>query len=201
MRSQDVIILMTCLLLICEPVFSASLYGSKMTRQQIQDSDKDGVINMRDRCQNTPLNAEVDNYGCHKSVPHLLYVKLEVLFHNDSDQVRPIYYKEIKKLANFMQDNPSAKVIIEGHTDSVGRQAYNQILSLNRARAIVDILIHSFKISKWRVKAKGYGENKPTANNNTLIGKSQNRRVIAEISIQTKIDISRWNIYSVDSNK
>ena len=162
-----------------------------MTQQQIQDNDKDGVINMRDRSQNTPLNAEVDNYGCHKSVPHLLYVKLEVLFHNDSIQVRPIYYKEIKKLADFMQDSLNTKVTIEGHTDNVGRQAYNQTLSLNRARAIVDILIHSFKISKLRVKTKGYGESNPTANNNTFIGKSQNCRVIAKISIQTKIDISR----------
>jgi len=191
-----ILLIIACLL--PEQNVSGSLYGDKKFIRQLKDNDKDGVINIRDKCKNTPLNAKVDNKGCHKTIPHKLYVELKVFFETDSTEIRFQYYKEIKKLADFMKDNPSSKVVIEGHTDNSGRQSYNQSLSYNRAQAIADILIQSFKISAKRVKAIGYSESRPIASNASAEGKKKNRRVVAEISIQTKIDINRWDIYSVD---
>lgn len=201
MFKHGFVIVLLCLYSLSEYTFSESLYGNRTTRQSIQDKDKDGVINARDRCPNTPLKAKVDHYGCHKTTLHKLYVELNVLFETDSHVVRPQYYSEVKKLADFMRDNPSSKVVIEGHTDNTGSKEYNQILSQNRAQAITEILVYSFRIKKSRIKTIGYGEQHPLSPNHTHKGKRTNRRVVAEISMTTKVDINKWNIYSVDEKR
>ena len=201
MLKHGYVIFLLCLYSFSEYTFSESLYGNKMTRQRIQDNDKDGVINARDHCPKTPLKAKVDHYGCHKTTIHKLYVELKVLFETDSHIVRPQYYSEIKKLADFMRDYPSSKVVIEGHTDNSGSQEYNQKLSQNRAQAITEILVYSFRVKKSRIETIGYGEQHPITSNHTHIGKRSNRRVVAEISMTTKVDINKWHIYSVDSIK
>ncbi len=74
-----------------------------------------------------------------------------------------------------MQDNPTVKVQIEGHTDNVGNAADNMKLSENRAKAVVNYLV-SKNISITRLTAKGFGATKPIAENNTEEGRAQNRR-------------------------
>ena len=191
------------LLLVCLCSFSGvsqaeSLYGNKRAQHHLKDNDKDGVINIRDRCANTPKDAAVDHYGCHKSNDKLLSVELNILFVSNRFEVRPRYYGEVKKLADFMKDNPGSSVVIEGHTDNVGNETLNQTLSKNRSQAIAAILINTFKIEKSRVKAVGYGESRPIASNDTEQGKRQNRRVVAEVFARSTVDINKWNIYSVD---
>lgn len=191
-------VLLLCLCSFSELLYAGSLYGNRMTQHHLKDDDKDGVINIRDKCSNTPITAAVDNYGCHKSNSKLLSLELKILFLSNQYEVRPRYYGEIKKLAEFMRDNPGSSVIIEGHTDDVGNELLNKTLSQNRAQAIAEILINTFRVDKRRVKAVGYGENRPIASNDTPEGKSQNRRVVAEIFARSTVDISKWDIYSVD---
>jgi OOP family OmpA-OmpF porin len=80
-----------------------------------------------------------------------------------------------------MKDNPSLRIVIEGHTDSVGTDAYNQRLSERRASAVRSYLIAQ-GIEASRISTKGYGESKPKASNETAAGRAQNRRaeVIAD---------------------
>jgi len=165
-----------------------------MTRHRLQDDDKDGVINVRDKCALTPLRADVDNDGCQKSTQVLRYVGLNLLFSNNSYVVRPRYDKAVKKLADFMQKYPESSVVVEGHTDDVGSHADNLILSLNRAKAIANILVTRFSLDTSRIKIRGYSEDNPIGNNETALGKRQNRRAAAEISIQTKVGIYKWDI-------
>jgi OOP family OmpA-OmpF porin len=74
-----------------------------------------------------------------------------------------------------MKDNPSLRVSVEGHTDSVGSDAYNQRLSERRAQAVKDYLVHQ-GIDAGRITTTGYGESKPVASNATEAGRAQNRR-------------------------
>ena len=96
-------------------------------------------------------------------------------------------------------EHPESTVVIEGHTDSVGSDQYNEVLSENRANAVVSTLIDLFGIDKERVSGVGYGEARPIASNETAMGRQQNRRVMAEIYGEETTQIKRWNIYSVDN--
>jgi len=198
MGSYGFAILLVCLCSFSELTVAGSLYGNKMTQHHLKDDDKDGVINIRDKCANTPINAAIDNYGCHKSNSKLLSVELNILFASNRYVVQPRYYGEIKKLADFMRDNPGSSVIIEGHTDDVGNELLNQSLSKNRAQAIATILISTYRVAKSRVQAIGYGETRPIASNDSIEGKGKNRRVVAEVFAQSTVDINKWDIYSVD---
>ena len=74
-----------------------------------------------------------------------------------------------------MRDNPSLHVVVEGHTDSVGSEAYNQKLSERRAEAVKRYLVAQ-GIDGSRVTMRGYGKSKPVADNGTAAGRAKNRR-------------------------
>jgi OOP family OmpA-OmpF porin len=113
-------------------------------------------------------------------------MKLLVEFDTGKAVVKPKYHKEIKKVADFMKENPDTKVAIEGHTDSVGKEAANVKLSQRRAEAIVSYLVAKFGIDKSRLTAVGYGPKKPVASNKTADGRAKNRRVEAKIETMTR---------------
>ena len=75
-----------------------------------------------------------------------------------------------------------ARLSVSGHTDSVGRDAYNQRLSEQRAKAVTDYLVSSGVPRASVVSVKGMGEAQPVADNNTADGRAMNRRT--EILIQ-----------------
>ncbi len=71
--------------------------------------------------------------------------------------------------------------MVEGHTDSVGSDAYNQTLSERRANAVRDVLVNQYGVGGERVNAVGYGETRPVADNASAEGRAVNRRVEAEV--------------------
>jgi outer membrane protein OmpA-like peptidoglycan-associated protein len=72
--------------------------------------------------------------------------------------------------------NPAVRIEVAGHTDSVGNDAYNQLLSERRANTVRDFLI-SRGVPADRLTVKGYGETDPIADNSTEEGRAKNRRV------------------------
>ncbi len=78
---------------------------------------------------------------------------------------------------NILKENPTIKVEIQGHTDNVGSDEYNQKLSEQRAWAVVNYLVQQMGIDASRLIAKGYGETMPKASNDTPEGRALNRRV------------------------
>ena len=177
-----------------------SLFDNKI-RAGLADQDKDGVIDARDHCSSTPIGDAVDTNGCAKASSTLLSVDLNILFDSGKAIVRPKFYPEVMKLATFLKDHPSSKVVIEGYTDNVGAEDINKALSQKRATAIADVLIDSFRVSPKRVEAIGYGETNPIATNDTAEGRANNRRVLANVFAHQTADIKRWTIYSVDTKK
>jgi len=82
---------------------------------------------------------------------------------------------ELEKLVDFMNLNPTLKIEISGHTDNVGSDQTNQVLSENRAKSVYQYLVSS-KIDASRLVYKGYGETQPIAANDTDEGRQKNRR-------------------------
>lgn len=108
-------------------------------------------------------------------------IDLLVNFDFDRSVVKPEYMDEIEQLANFMRQYPDVVAELEGHTDSVGTDAYNQGLSERRANAVRQVLIDRFNIPAARISTVGFGESRPVATNDTDAGRAQNRRVITVI--------------------
>jgi len=94
--------------------------------------------------------------------------------------LRPESEAELDRLYKLLNENPSLKIEISGHTDNVGSAAYNQKLSESRAKSVVNYLFDK-GIDKTRLTFKGYGFNRPIAKNNTEEGRQQNRRTEFEI--------------------
>ena len=103
-----------------------------------------------------------------------------VLFFNKAE-LKPQGYANAQKLADYLKQNPERKVIVEGYTDSVGSDSYNQQLSERRAQAIQTALV-SAGVEPSRIQARGYGKNFPVASNSNASDRALNRRVEVTIS-------------------
>lgn len=108
-------------------------------------------------------------------------VFLDIEYDINKADIRPQYQPELAKVGLFMQKNPSTTALIEGYSDEVGPAGYNQQLSQLRAEGVVKSLTADYGIAPGRLSAKGYGEAKPLAGNQSDAGKQQNRRISAII--------------------
>jgi outer membrane protein len=135
------------------------------------DADGDGVTDDLDKCPGTPAGTKVDKVGCP------LEQTLKLLFDFDSAELRPESLSELERVVKFMGDVPFATTLVQGHTDSVGGDAYNMALSDRRAKAVFDYL-SSRGVDPARIKSEGKGETAPIADNKTAAGRQENRRVM-----------------------
>ena len=100
----------------------------------------------------------------------------DVLFRSGSFELLPGARERLAKVSGIVLAYPSLHVAIEGHTDSVGSDDYNQQLSERRAQAVRDYFVQQ-GINSANVEAHGYGKTEPIATNDTAEGRQQNRRV------------------------
>lgn len=121
-----------------------------------------------------------------EEAPQVVRVELDVKFDFDKAAVKQESYGDIKNLADFMNQYPQTSTTVEGHTDSVGTDAYNQKLSERRANAVRDVLVNQYGVGADRVNSVGYGESRPVADNATEEGRAINRRVEAEVEAQAQ---------------
>ena len=112
----------------------------------------------------------------------------DILFDYNSAALRPESRDTLNELASNFSQYPDNRIIVEGHTDSTGGDAYNQRLSEQRAGAVADYLIDR-RVPADNVIVYGYGEMRPKASNDTAEGRQLNRRV--EIRIQAPQQASR----------
>ena len=104
------------------------------------------------------------------------FVTYGITFDVGKATIKPESMGEINRIVQLMNENPTLKFSVEGHTDSTGNAASNQTLSEQRAQAIVDKLVE-LGIAKDRLTAVGKGQNSPIADNTTDEGRAKNRRV------------------------
>ncbi|SFM89584.1 OmpA family protein [Thermodesulforhabdus norvegica] len=97
-------------------------------------------------------------------------------FDFDKYDIKPEWVPVLDEGVEILKKHPDIKIIIEGHTDSIGTDEYNQKLSERRAKAVFDYFV-SHGISPDRMKTVGFGESRPKADNSTAEGRAINRRV------------------------
>jgi outer membrane protein OmpA-like peptidoglycan-associated protein len=105
----------------------------------------------------------------------------DVLFDTGKYTLKPATQVSLAKVATILALYPGLKVQVEGYTDSVGSDAYNQTLSENRAHAVSDFLTQN-GVPTANVTSAGYGKANPVADNSTAQGRSLNRRVNLVVS-------------------
>jgi outer membrane protein OmpA-like peptidoglycan-associated protein len=105
----------------------------------------------------------------------------DVLFDVNKAELKNSGMMNVNKLAQFLQENPDRKVIVEGYTDSTGAASYNQSLSERRAGSVRMALV-KMGVDPSRVVSQGYGKEYPVADNGSASGRAMNRRVEVTIS-------------------
>lgn len=145
-----------------------------------KDTDGDGVMDKKDKCPSTTAGKSVNAYGC--EAKEKVSIRVRVLFASGSTSVGPGSDSEIAELAQFLNEHSNTKAEIQGHTDSTGSPAKNKILSQARADAVKNALITKHNIPAERVNSVGFGSAQPVADNKTIEGRHDNRRVMAIIS-------------------
>ncbi|MBI5856949.1 MAG: OmpA family protein [Sphingobacteriales bacterium] len=149
----------------------------------VPDTDGDGVNDEEDRCITIPGPKE--NFGC-PIIPEEIKKRVEVaakniLFITGSAKLQKSSFKGLNDVAKIMTENPEMKLQIDGHTDWVGSEEYNQKLSDDRAASVRSYIV-SKGIDASRITSAGHGETMPIATNNTAAGRQQNRRVEMKLS-------------------
>jgi len=143
----------------------------------VPDTDGDGVNDEEDKCVTIPGPKE--NFGCpviSEEVKQKVNMAAKnILFVTGSAKLQSKSFKGLNEVAQIMKDNPGMSLNIDGHTDNVGSDEKNQVLSDNRANAVKAYLV-SKGVEESRISATGYGETKPIADNKTAAGRQQNRR-------------------------
>ena len=117
----------------------------------------------------------------HDSARGLIASMSDVLFKTGSVELLPGARERLAKISGIVLAYPSLHLQVEGHTDSVGTDEYNQQLSEKRASAVRDYLVQQ-SISADAIEARGFGKTEPVASNDTPEGRQQNRRVEMVIS-------------------
>jgi outer membrane protein OmpA-like peptidoglycan-associated protein len=126
-------------------------------------AERDHAVHMAATARPAPTGTEVAQEGL-------------AGFASGKAKLPPNSARAINDLATTLKDNPDSKVVIEGHTDSVGSPTYNQALAMKRAEAVRAALLR-YKIDPSRILVGAHGEANPVASNDTSAGRRENRRV------------------------
>jgi OOP family OmpA-OmpF porin len=145
------------------------------------DTDNDGYLDGIDRCPDTPPGAIVDDKGCseiQEGIQQGLLVLHNVYFDFNEDTLRPESLPVLNEVGLALLQRPGIKFEIRGHTDAVGSMEYNQELSDRRANTVLEYLTNHYpELDAAFYSARGLGESRPIATNETPEGRQENRRV------------------------
>jgi len=106
----------------------------------------------------------------------------DVLFDTAKFSLRPEAREKLARVAGIVSGHPGLRLDVEGHTDNVGADGYNQQLSEQRGSAVRDYLTQQGGMQQDSVTTRGFGKTQPIATNDTAAGRQQNRRVELVIS-------------------
>jgi outer membrane protein OmpA-like peptidoglycan-associated protein len=144
----------------------------------IPDTDKDGVNDEQDKCPSTP--GIMGNNGCADVQPLVNEISSQLKFESGKVNLSKKGYQGLDSLVVLMQNNTNITLVITGHTDNTGTLKINEKLSLQRAMVVSNYLVKK-GVDKNRMSQKGFADTKSIADNKTLKGRAQNRRVDIEV--------------------
>lgn len=164
--------------------------SSARTEAEIARSQADAASMAADdsRRQADALQRQIAELNAKATDRGLVVTLGDVLFATGRAELKGSVPSNLSKLAAFLNEYPDRSVIIEGHTDSVGAEGYNRDLSQRRADTVKSYLMRQ-GVGPNRVVASGLGEGSPVADNTSVTGRQQNRRV--EVIISNTVTSSR----------
>ena len=130
-----------------------------------------------DKNPNDVIEAETEKEDRSALFKKEVTIQLDIEFGVGSVEISSTYFDQLKRVADLMKVSPNRSAVIEGHTDSMGSATGNLQLSQRRAESVRQNLIDHFGIAQERLVAKGFGETRPIASNETPEGRRKNRRV------------------------
>ena len=146
------------------------------------DTDEDGLLDKDDECPNTP--GPIENKGCpviEEEVVEVLQTAFDNLeFRTAKDIILNDSKPSLEELATVLNERPTWKLEISGHTDNVGNEDKNMVLSKKRAESVKKFLVAQ-GVDETHLIIKFFGETAPIADNNTAEGRQKNRRVEMKI--------------------
>jgi outer membrane protein OmpA-like peptidoglycan-associated protein len=146
---------------------------SRRRQQQAQNAEQQAELAEH---RASTLEQELSDLRAKKTDRGLVLTLGDVLFDTGMATLKPGAYTTIDRLATVLKQSPDRKVMIEGHTDSVGGDDYNRQLSERRAAAVQTALLER-GVTSNQITAVGKGETFPVASNDNAGGRQQNRRV------------------------
>ena len=159
----------------------AILIGTIMVNATLTNADMTGVIRQAVVAPPPIVNAVTIRQKLQAPVKpgEQAKIDLTVNFDFNSDRLTADGIKQVAEIAAALNDPAMAKnaILIEGHTDSIGSDAYNQKLSERRAERVRQTLINQYSVLASHLKAQGFGESRPVASNDNDLGRAKNRRV------------------------
>ena len=129
-----------------------------------------------DILQKEAMKQEIESSAMFKEITEKGFIALYINFETGKSTLKPESLPIVDQMVKMLNEAPTMKISIEGHTDNVGTPAANKVLSENRAKSVVNALIAK-GIEKTRLSSKGWGQEKPMTDNNSDDGKAKNRRV------------------------
>ena len=138
------------------------------------DADGDGIADLDDKCPNA--KGTVENKGCPEipkaEITRITMIGSKLFFENNSDKLKVASLSQLDELTKILMKYEGANLVIEGNTDSVGKDDFNMTLSQKRTESVKEYLIGK-GINAARLTAIGNGETKPVASNKTAIGRAK----------------------------
>jgi len=139
-----------------------------------------------DKNPNDVIEAETEKEDRSALFKKEVTIQLDIEFQVGSVEISSTYFDQLKRVADLMKVSPNRSAVIEGHTDSMGSATGNLQLSQRRAESVRQNLIDHFGIAQERLVAKGFGETRPIASNETPEGRRKNRRVTVILYANTE---------------
>jgi outer membrane protein OmpA-like peptidoglycan-associated protein len=138
------------------------------------DTDGDSVLDKDDKCPNEAGTSS--NNGCPEIQDILAEYSKTINFDYGKSSIKDEMIEVLQAIVSIIKKYPEAMFVVEGHTDSVGSEKFNQSLSEQRASSIVSYMVDN-GVDASRLKSVGYGESSPIVSGETKDDMAQNRRV------------------------
>ncbi len=169
-------------------VLALGIWGCSSTKQKKQEVAQAALPGSPEQLSEKPT--ELEPWAKTEKVSEEIVQEgdgLVIQFRNASNAVPESQVKVTDMIAQQLVEKPNMVAVIEGHSDNQGKEEYNQALSEKRAEAVREMLVTNYNIDVARLSVKGKGAAEPVADNATVEGRQQNRRVVVKIEEQQAV--------------